>query len=153
MPDTFTHIALPALFRRYARGPVLFPVLLLGTVLPDYLREFFALLLPVNLYGLVYVFHTIAGAAIIAFLTSVLFVRAQRGAVFISILLGQLLHFGFDILQGYHCTGRFYLFFPWRKSIEIGLIPEHAWLVIFSISFFSFVSFILIHYIKSRRKK
>lgn len=152
MPDTFTHIALPALLNRYCRRPVLFPLLLIGTVLPDYFREFSALLLPVYLYGLVYVFHTIAGAALTSFILSLLFIRVQREAAALSLFLGQLIHLGFDIVQGYFCGGRFYLFFPWRKSIELGLIPERAWFIIFGISCFSFVSFLLIRYITGSRQ-
>jgi hypothetical protein len=151
MPDTFTHIAVPALFHRYFGRRLLAPLVLIGTVLPDYLREVVALVLPVQFYAGIYIFHTLAGAVLVALLISGLFEIRQRTMVFLSIFVGELLHFGFDLLQNYMCPGRFYLLFPYSYSFEFGLIPERFWLYIFCISLTTFLTYIIIQLVKRRR--
>ena len=152
MPDTFTHIALPSLFHKKLGTKILVPVFLIGTILPDYFREFFGLVLPIHYYSAIYVFHTIPGALLLSLAVAALFVKNQRRQVFVSVFLGSLLHFGFDILQGYACPGRFYLLFPLHYSFELGLIPESAWPYIFIFSSICFISFLLIRYFHEKNQ-
>lgn len=151
MPDTFTHIALPSIFHRFFGRRLMVPLVLIGTVTPDYIREFFALLLPADYYSAIYIFHTLTGAVLVSFLASAFFVVSQRRDVFLSILTGQLLHYIFDLIQDYLCPGKFYLFFPYMRSLEFGLIPERFWLYIFCFSLISFVIFILMR-IRNRKR-
>jgi len=144
---------LPALFHRWLGRRLLVPVVLIGAVLPDYLREFTALLLPTVYYGSIYIFHTIIGALLVSLCGAALVRKDQRGTVFLSLLMGQLLHFLLDIVQGYLCPGRFYLLFPWRYTFETGLIPEQYWLWIFCFSATVFLIFILISRLKSQRNR
>jgi len=140
MPDTFTHIALPSLFSRFIKSPLLLPVFLIGTVLPDYLREFLQLVLPVDYYSASFPFHTLVGVFFSSLLLTAFFVKEIRRSVFHSLLLGQVVHLLFDALQMHLCGGRLLLFFPLWKSIELPLFSESHWMYLFA---FSLVSFIL----------
>ncbi len=153
MPDTFTHIALPALFWRWFRLPIFWPLLLIGCVLPDYFRELTALILPAQLYSAVYPFHSILGALFTSLLISAFFNTSQRKWVFWSLLAGQGLHFLFDAFQGFLCGGTLNLLFPYWNALQFGLFSESHWLTIFYFSLTVFLLYLgfLIFYIRKRK--
>ena len=134
MPDTFTHIIIPGIFRRYFKAPLVIPIVLIGTVTPDYLREFCILFLPVSWYSAVMVFHSLPGIILSSLFFSSLFHVAVRKVGFFSLLLGQLLHLIFDSILFYQCGGPLYLFLPYWKSFSFALIPETDWIYIFYLS-------------------
>jgi hypothetical protein len=142
MPDTFTHIAIPSLFSGVLKKYFIVPIFLIGTVLPDYLREFIGLILPIDFYTMVYPFHSLVGAFLVSLFSASFFIPKIRATVFLSFFSGQLLHLLFDATQLYSNNGRIYLLFPYFKSVTLNLIPASYWLYIF---FFSFSIFILIH--------
>lgn len=152
MPDTFTHIALPSLFYRCFGHRLMIPIVLIGAVLPDYLRELTAIILPVKYYSFVHIFHTFIGAACIALIGASLFRFSQRKMVFLSLFTGQCVHFAVDLIQDYLCPGRFYLLFPWPYSFEFGWIPEYLWLYIFAVSLGSFLIFLVFRFFQINRQ-
>jgi len=151
MPDTFTHIVLPSLFHRWLGLRFLVPLFLVGTVLPDYMRELLGFLLPLEYYGSIHVFHTISGAFLLSLFISAFFITEQRKQVCLSLFAGMLVHYLFDILQGYLCPGRFYLLFPLPYSFELGWLPESAWPTVFCISLLVFLSFVIFRYRQNKR--
>jgi hypothetical protein len=150
MPDTFTHIAIPSLFSGILKKIFFVPIFLVGTVLPDYLREFFGLLLPIDYYTMVYPFHSVIGAFFSSLLLTSFFISQIRRQVFFSFFCGQLIHLLFDMTQMYFNDGRIYLLFPYFKSITLNLIPASYWFYIF---LFSFTLFILVHLYRLMKKK
>jgi hypothetical protein len=134
MPDTFTHIIIPGIFRRYLKAPLVMPLVLLGTVLPDYLREFFILILPVSWASATMVFHSLPGIILGSLFFSSAFHVAVRKDCFFSLLLGQFLHLIFDSILYYQCGGPLYLFLPYWESFSFALIPETDWIYIFYFS-------------------
>jgi hypothetical protein len=148
MPDTFTHIALPALFSRYLRSPIIAPLFLIGTVLPDYFREFFSLVLPPKLYPVVYPFHSLLGIASSSLLITAFFKVDDRKSVFFSIVSGQLIHIIFDLMQSYLGGSQIYVFFPSRMTFEFGFFAETHWIYLFCLSSLSFSVYIIIHVFK-----
>ncbi|MBN2013356.1 hypothetical protein JW960_28755 [candidate division KSB1 bacterium] len=134
MPDAFTHIAIPSLFHRYIRRPIIVPLFLIGTVLPDYLRQAMALIFPMQYSPFILIFHTFIGACLTTLIITAVFHVTIRKLVFLSIFLGQCCHFAVDMLQGFLCGGKLYLLFPWTFSFETGLISESKWLEIFVFS-------------------
>lgn len=139
MPDTFTHIALPSLFSRFIKAPLLLPVFLIGTVLPDYLREFLQILLPLPYYSASFPFHSLLGVFFSSLLFTAFFVKDIRRPVFLSLVLGQSVHLLFDALQIHLCGGRLLLLFPLWKSFEFPLFSESHWTYLFAFSLISFV--------------
>ncbi len=131
MPDTFTHIIIPGIFRRYFRAPLIMPLVLIGTVTPDYLREFFILMLPVSWFSAILVFHSLPGLILSSLFFTSFFNVQIRETVFFSFLLGQMLHLLFDSILFYQCGGPLYLFLPCWKSFSMALIPETDWIYIF----------------------
>jgi hypothetical protein len=150
MPDTFTHIAIPSLFSGILKKYVIVPLFLIGTVCPDYLREFFGLLLPIDYYTMVYPFHSVIGAFFVSLFLTSFFVNQIRKLVFLSLFSGQITHLLFDMTQMYFNNGRIYLLFPYFKSITLNLIPSSYWFYIF---LFSLTIFILIHLFRFLQKK
>lgn len=153
MPDTFTHIALPFVFSRFLRFLFILPVFLFGTVFPDYIREFIALILPVSLYGSIYVFNSLFGAFFSSIFISTLFSPTLRSKVFLSFFGGQIVHFIFDLCQSYLCGGSLYLFFPYWYTFEIGFISETNWLYLFLFSASVFCGYVLWIVIKKNRQR
>jgi hypothetical protein len=146
MPDTFTHIALPALFSRLYRYPILAPLVLIGTVLPDYLREIFKFLLPAVFKSAVYPFHSILGIICVSLFITSFFTVSLRGRVFISLLTGQSLHLIFDLFQFYLNGGQLYLLLPCWETYQIGIYSDTYWIYLFIISFISFSVYCLLHF-------
>jgi hypothetical protein len=140
MPDTFTHIIIPGLFRRYFGATLIPPLVLIGTVIPDYLREFFIIILPVSWFSATLVFHSLPGIILSSLFFTSFFNEQIRKTVFISLLLGQTLHLLFDSILFYQCGGPLYLFLPYWKSFSFALIPESDWIYIF---FFSMVLLVI----------
>ncbi len=151
MPDTFTHIALPTLFRRWIRHPLSVPMVLIGTVLPDYLREAVGILLPSPYYSSVVVFHSLAGAALSGLFISAFFIQRQRLRIWTSLFTGQLIHFLFDALQNYQCGGGLFPLLPWFKNWQIGLYPAQFWLIVFLFSASLFLIWLVLYLIKKAR--
>jgi hypothetical protein len=145
MPDTFTHIAIPTLFSRFYRNPALAPVVLIGTVLPDYLREIFGFILPADLYSAVYSFHSLLGIICVSLCISSFFVKSFRSGVFISLIIGQSLHLIFDLLQFYLNGGRLYLLLPYWKTYQVGLYSDTDWIYLFIFSLISFSIYCLLY--------
>ncbi|TFH02447.1 MAG: hypothetical protein E4H13_02020 [Calditrichales bacterium] len=152
MPDTFTHIALPALFSRYFTSPLNAALLLIGTVLPDYFREFFSFILPKDYYSMTYPFHSLSGIIFVSLLLSALFITAQRQSVFLSLLTGQTLHLLFDLTQSYGCSGSL-TFFPLWQTFQLNLISETHWLYIFIFSASVFTLHQVLVFIKEKRTR
>ena len=150
MPDTFTHIAIPSLFSGYLKKYFIVPIFLIGTVLPDYFREFFGLILPFDFYTMTYPFHSLTGALSVSLLLASFFRVEIRKAVFLSFFMGQVLHLLFDLTQLYFNSGSLYILFPYFKSITINIIPASYWFTIFC---FSFSVYIFIHLFRFIRKK
>ena len=96
MPDAFSHIALPSLFHRWVRRPIMLPLFLIGTVLPDYLRQGTALFLSSHHHPAVGIYHTLIGAFLTSLFLTSFFLRSQRKWVFLSFFIGQLVHFAVD---------------------------------------------------------
>ena len=151
MPDTFSHLLLTALFKRCFRPPIYPPLVLIGVVLPDYLREFFALLLSADHYHTVVVFHSLIGLILSSLFFSAFFTKSIRTNVFLSLLSGQIIHIVVDLLQFYQCGGQFYLFLPFWHSFQFGLIPESMWLTVFFVSVFLYLIYELYFLRRQRR--
>ena len=143
MPDTFTHIALPFVTQKLFKRPLIFPLVLIGTVLPDYFREFFAYSLPIEYYPAVLIFHSIIGVIFTSLLLTSLFNASIRKSVFISLTFGQLIHLFFDSIQYYLCGESIYVFLPIWKSFKIGLISETYWIYLFIFSSILFIAYII----------
>ncbi|MBD3224268.1 MAG: hypothetical protein GF313_06025 [Caldithrix sp.] len=142
MPDTFTHIALPTIARRWIKRPLSMPLVLIGTVLPDYFREIFGLLMP-DLYGAAtMIFHTPIGVVFSSMLVAAFFDQRQRSTVWVSVIGGQLIHLLFDFIQGYLCGGSLYWLFPYFKPFHLGLFPVTGWPYVFAVSMTLFVLYI-----------
>jgi hypothetical protein len=133
MPDTFTHIALPFIFRKYLKSPLIPSIFLIGTVLPDYFRELLKCVLPFIYQTALYPLHSFIGVLLMSVLTSAFFHSEIRGKICLNLFLGQVLHLLFDTSQGF-IDGRLYLLYPLRKSFEMGLISESNWLAAFFVS-------------------
>ena len=150
MPDTFTHIALPTLFSRLYRQPLIPPIILIGAVLPDYLREFFKLVLPVAFYPAVYAFHSLIGIICVSMLLSSLFESSLRTRIFISLFVGQSFHLFLDVLQSYFGGGRIYLLLPYWKTFQIGLYSDTYWIYLFLFSITTFTVYCLVNMLRTR---
>jgi hypothetical protein len=153
MPDTFTHIVIPGLFRRYFKAPLMVPLVLIGTVTPDYLREFCILFMPASWYSSVMVFHSLAGVMLSSLFLSSFFYKDKRKMVFYSLLVGQLLHLTFDSVLFYQCGGPLYLFLPIWKSYSFALIPEPDWIYIFYFSLIILILYGFTHVIQKIRRR
>lgn len=154
MPDAFTHIAIPSIFHKLFRKPLILPVFLIGTVVPDYFRQFVSLLLiSLPKYTLsIIIFHTILGAMLTSLLLCSFFRKDIRKLVFLNFFLGQLTHFLFDMCQSFLCGGKLYLLFPYRKSLEIGIFSESQWFAIFIFSTIVFTIYWLLFCIFRKSK-
>ena len=150
MPDTFSHIALFYLLRKRIKRKIIFVAFLVGTVLPDYLREFTLIMLPVEYSGYAIPFHSILGIFIMSFILSMLFIRNQQKEIFIGLFLGNLSHLFLDMLQVYPGGSNLYVFFPILYKSDIGIIPESSWIFIFIIALLLFLISVAISKIKKR---
>jgi len=148
MPDTFTHIIIPALFNKFYKKPLFVPMVLIGTVLPDYLRELVKFILPNSAYSAVYPFHSFIGILCVSLFISSLFIRPLRGRIFISLAFGQSLHLILDLFQFYLNGGQLYLLLPYWQTYQIGLYSDTYWLYLFFISFTSFSIYCMLFFKK-----
>ena len=150
MPDTFTHIALPAIFSRFFKRPIIAPMVLIGTILPDFLRELTKLVVPSSLFPAAYVFHSLIGIICMSLLLSSLFMPVLRVRVFVNLMIGQSIHLGFDLFQYYLNGGQLYLLLPYWKAYQIGIYSDSYWIYLFIVSFIIFSIYSLVNI---RRKK
>jgi hypothetical protein len=146
MPDTFSHIAIPALFSRFFKNPLSSPMVLIGAVLPDYLREFIKFMFPASLFPAVYPFHSLLGIFCVSLFASSLFVKSFRRSIFISLIIGQLVHLIFDLFQFYLNGGQLYLLLPYWKSYQIGIYSDTYWIYVFLVSLMSFTIYCLLYF-------
>jgi hypothetical protein len=156
MPDTFTHIALPYILKNKIKHQIFYISLLIGSVLPDYFREFFSLILPQDYFGFVIQFHSIISGIAISILISALFKKQQRTKIFFGIFSGYILHLSFDLLQGYPCGSQIYVLLPFLNALNIGLVQEADWIYIFAGSFIVFLVYLMwqgISFIRKRENK
>lgn len=144
MPDTFTHIIIPGILKRYIKAPLIVPLVLIGTVTPDYLREICILFLPLDWYSAVMVFHSFPGAIFSSLFFSSFFHVGLRKSVFVSLLIGHLIHFLFDSILFYQCGGPLYLFLPYWKSYSFAFIPETDWIYIFYLSIVLMIVYVIV---------
>lgn len=152
MPDTFTHILIPALFRKYFKIPLMAPLVLIGTVIPDYLRELLIIFLPISWFSAVMVFHSLPGIILTSLFIGSFFHVEIRKDVFLSLLSGQLLHLLFDSLLLYQCGGPLYLFLPCWKSYSFAIIPETDWIYIFLFSILLGIFYVLLQLFRRYHK-
>lgn len=152
MPDTFTHIALPVVFSRLIKEPLHIPMLLIGTVLPDYFREFFKLILPAKYSFAVIPFHSFIGIILTSLLLASLFSQSQRKHVFLSLLLGQIVHLSFDVCQFYLCANQFHLLFPYMHNFQFALVSESDWIYIFIFSASIFLLYIFFTFLSKHQQ-
>lgn len=143
MPDTFSHIALPFILKARIRYQVFFISLLIGTVLPDYFREFFSLILSMEYYGFVIQFHSLISGIAVSLLIASLFVKHQRIIVFTGLYAGYVLHLSFDLLQGYPCNKQIYILLPCQYSLNLGIIAEADWIYVFICSMSLFLLYLI----------
>ena len=153
MPDTFTHIAIPTLFSRWYKNPLSPPIVLIGTVLPDYLREMVKVFLPIVLHSAAYPLTSIIGIICVSLIFCAFFEKSLRKKVFLSLLLGQSIHIIFDMLQHYFGGGTVYLFLPYWKTFQIGIYSDINWIYIYFFSLASFSVYCLIYFKKRKHKE
>ncbi|MBN2426509.1 MAG: DUF4184 family protein [Calditrichaceae bacterium] len=150
MPDTFSHIALFYILRKRIKRKIAFIAFLIGTVLPDYLREFALIILPVEFSGYAIPFHSIIGLFIMSFILSMLFIKSQQKEIFIGLFLGNMSHLFLDMLQVYPGGSSLYVFFPILYKSDIGIIPESSWIFIFIMTLLLFLISMAISEIKKK---
>ena len=153
MPDTFTHFVIPQLFEKSYRKYLFPSMLLLGAILPDYLRELITQTGGAYYYAVGFFTHSLAGIALISISISVFFVVEQRKRVFLSLFFGQLIHLILDSLQGHLNGGRMYWLLPYWKSFEINLISEEYWLIIFVCSAILYMGYLTLYWFKRKGKE
>ncbi len=120
MPDLVTHVSV-AYFLRKPKGISRFTVIFfLGTILPDVLTRPIYVIFP-NTYWFVYPFHTPLVLVLVSLLISYFFQERIRKAVFITLLLGVLLHLLLDLFQRSLFGTNYWLFPISDIDIQLGL--------------------------------
>ncbi|MFC2061952.1 metal-dependent hydrolase [Elusimicrobiota bacterium] len=132
MPDLMTHTCLglilkkikPDFFQRTDRLGGILLIFLLGNILPDVSGRVPIIIFPKGaLFFSVY--HTLAGALIIAYLISVFFERTIRKPVFFILFAGMTFHMVTDLIQKDIFGDGYKIFYPINISIDFGFLwPE-----------------------------